>query len=184
MQYIVVFSAAMDKRIICSPNKLLELFGKFCQEDGCGKEYHFTNTTIGCCLSIVAQCSNGHCRKSWSSDKIPSTKGEIYRDNLDFATAVVLSGNHFTKIQQFCRFFNVAVLSRTSFYAYQRLYICPAIDQYFTEQQVKHSIMLVKSYNVHFRTNCYLNTMIRVWFYVETDVVILPGKVLSTVLTL
>ena len=63
-------------------------------------------------------------------------KGEIYRDNLDFATAVVLSGNHFTKIQQFCRFFNIGVLSRTSFYAYQRLYICPAIDQYFTEQQV------------------------------------------------
>ena len=136
MQYIVVFSGVMDKRIICSPNKLLELFGKFCQEDGCGKEYHFTTTTIGCCLSIFAQCSNGHCRKWLSSDKIPSTKGEIYRDNLDFATAVVLSGNHFTKIQQFCRFSNIAVLSRTSFYAYQRLYICPAIDQYFTKQQV------------------------------------------------
>ena len=111
----MVLSDAMDKRIICSSNKLLELFGKFCQEDGCGKEYHFTNTTIGGCLSIFAQCSNGHCRKRWSSDKIPSTKGEIYCDNLDFAAAVVLSGNHFTKIQQLCQFFNLAVISRTSF---------------------------------------------------------------------
>ena len=60
--------------------------------------------------------------------------GEIYCDNLDFAAAVVLSGNQFTKIQQICQFLNVAVLSHTSYYSYQRLYICPAIDQYFTEQ--------------------------------------------------
>ena len=59
----------MDKHIICSPNKLLELFGKFCHEEGCGKEYHFMNTTIGYCLSISAQCLNERCHKCLSSDK-------------------------------------------------------------------------------------------------------------------
>jgi len=127
---------ALDARVICSVNKLLELFGKICHERQCNKEYHVTTKSIGCCLRIDAQCSNGH-RHIWlSSDKIPSEKGEIYRDNLDFASAVVLSGNHFAKIQQFCQFLNVATLSRTSYYSYQRLYICPAIDQYFAEQQV------------------------------------------------
>ena len=58
---------------------------------------------------------------------------QVYRDNLDFAIAVILSGNHFR---------NIAVLPRTSYYSYQCLYICPAIDQYFTEQQVKLSVVL------------------------------------------
>ena len=84
---MVAFSDVMNKRIIGSLHKLLGLFGTFCHEEGCGKEYHSTNTTIGCCLSISTQCSNGRCRKWLSSDKIPSTMGEIFHCNLDFATA-------------------------------------------------------------------------------------------------
>ena len=60
----------------------------------------------------------------------------MFLDNLDFATALVLSGNHFTKIQQFGQFFEIAVLFRSSFYSYQRLYICPVITKIYEKQQV------------------------------------------------
>ena len=43
----------------------------------------------------------------------------MFLDNLDFATALVMSGNHFTKIQQFGQFFEIAVLFHSSFYSYQ-----------------------------------------------------------------
>lgn len=125
----------MSKHVICSSHKILELFGRICQVEGCGKEYYFNNTTIGCCLSISAQCANGHTRKWLSSEKVSNGSGDIYQDNLDFAAALVLSGNHFSKIQQLFHFFDMVFLSRTSFYAYQRLYICPAIDKFYEKNR-------------------------------------------------
>ena len=100
-------TGTMSKRIICSTHKILELFGRKCQVDGCGKEYYFNNTTIGCCFSISAQCANGHSCKWLSSEKLSNASMDIYQDNLDFAAALVLSGNHFYKIQQLCQFFEM-----------------------------------------------------------------------------
>ena len=134
----------MSKCVICSSHKILELFGKICQVEGCGKEYHFNNTTIGCCLSISAQCSNGHSRKWLSSEKISNGSSDIYQDNLDFAAALILSGNPFAKVQQLCQFFEMEVLSCTSFYSYQRLYICPAIDKFYEKQQVNPFFVLIQ----------------------------------------
>ena len=115
---------------------MIELFGKVCQEEGCGEEYHLTNTIVGCCLTISARCSNGYFRKWSSSERITNNNGNMFLDNLDFATTLVLSGKHFTKIQQFGQFFEMAVLSRSSFYSNQRLYICPVINNFFEKQQV------------------------------------------------
>lgn len=106
MHFPVPLFLRFDKKcIICSSHKLIELFGKVCQEEGCGKEYHLTNTIIGCCLTISTLCSNGHVRKWSSSETVTNTNGNVFLDNLDFETALVLSGNHFTKIQQFGQFF-------------------------------------------------------------------------------
>ena len=101
------------KRIICSTLKIIELFGKVCQVEGCGAEYHLTNTIVGCCFTISARCANGHLHKWSSSERITNSTtgdvlgdvlGDVFANNLDFATALVLSGNHFTKIQQFGQF--------------------------------------------------------------------------------
>lgn len=110
------FEGLTNKRIICSL-KLMELFGKVCQEEGCGEEYYLTNTIVGCCLTISAHdhCSNGHLHKWSLSERITNSNGSVFLDNLDFATALILSGNHFTKIQQYGQFFEMAVLSRSSF---------------------------------------------------------------------
>ena len=103
------FEGSTNKHIIYSSLKLIELFGKVCQEEGCGEEYHIINTIVGCCLTISTWCSNGHLRKWSSSERV--TNSSVFLDNLDFATALVLSGNHFTKIHQFSQFFEMAVLS-------------------------------------------------------------------------
>ena len=109
------FKDSPKKCIICSLHKLIELFGKVCQEENYGKEYHLTNAIVRCCLTISARCYNGHMRKWSSSERITNANGDMFRDNLDFAAALVLSEKHFTKIQQFNQFFEMAVLSRSSF---------------------------------------------------------------------
>ena len=143
MYFVLSCSGFTKKRIICSTLKIIELFGKVCLVEGCGAEYHLTNTIVGCCFTISARCANGHLRKWSSSEGITnSTTGGVFADNLDFATALVLSGNHFTKIQQFGQFYEMAVLSRSSFYSYQRLYICPVINNFFEKQQVNSKFIL------------------------------------------
>ena len=53
---IIIYNLAgmTSERVVCSAHKLLELFGKVYQEDGCGKQYQVTSTTIGCCITISA----------------------------------------------------------------------------------------------------------------------------------
>ena len=143
MYYVFSCSGLTKKHIICSTLKIIELFGKVCQVEGCGAEYHLTNGIVGCCMTISARCANGHLRKWSSSERITnSTTGDLFVDNLDFATALVLSGNHFTKFQQFGQFYEMAVLSCSSFYSYQRLYICPVINNFFEKQQVYSKYIL------------------------------------------
>ena len=139
------FEVLTKKRIICSSHKLIELFGKVCQEEGCGEEYHLTNTIVGCCLTISARCSNGYFHKWSSSERITNNNGNMFLDNLDFVTALVLSGKHFNKIQQFGQFFEMAVLSRSSFYSNQRLYICPAINNFLRSSRYKYIPNTIKS---------------------------------------
>jgi len=84
-------TGTMSKRIICSTHKILVENVKLMDVE----EYYFNNTTIGCCFSISAQCANGHSCKWLSSEKLSNASMDIYQDNLDFAAALVLSGNHF-----------------------------------------------------------------------------------------
>ena len=96
-----------------------------------------TQTTSGCCLIIHAECDNGHSFQ-WNSSKsfYNQNNQNIYYDNLDFASAVVLSGNNFHEIEQFFCFLNTKIISASAFFAYQRLYICPAVDRFYQAEQV------------------------------------------------
>ena len=79
----------------------------------------------------------GHQFKWESSVAQANQKGsKVYADNLDFASAVVLSGNHFSKMRLFFRFYGVTVISLTTFHTYQRLFICPSIDDFYKKEQV------------------------------------------------
>ena len=120
--------------IMCSIKKLLELFKGLCN---CCSHRNITYTICGCSVIIQSLCINGHPCKWVSSDFETNAKGhKIYTDNLNFASSIILSGNHYSKIALFCRFMKIAIVSSTTFHAYQRLFICPAIDEFYSKEQV------------------------------------------------
>jgi len=105
-----------------------------CLIDGCGELYHMDYDLDGCGLSITTKCSNGHI-SVWDSSEVVSNKKNrsLHNNNLCFAAAVVLSGNNFDKIKQFCK---IQTISKSTFYCYQSSYICPTVEKFFNKEQV------------------------------------------------
>ena len=97
-------------------------------------KYHIT----GCAISIICTCSNHH-QFAWkSSDKLISqAQGQIYVDNIHFASALILSGNHYKKIEMFAQLFGLQIIKRSSYHMYQRNLICPAVDTFYRSEQVQ-----------------------------------------------
>lgn len=86
-------------------------------------------------MIVEGRCASGH-TFNWESS--PSTlmnthKCKSYVDNLDFASAIILSGNNFTKVS----FLSLPCKSKATFHAYQRLFICPTIDRFYKLEQKK-----------------------------------------------
>ena len=73
----------------------------------------------GCAISIVCICSNHH-QFAWkSSDKLISqAQGQIYMDNIHFASTLILSGNHYKKIEMFAQLFGLQIIKRTFYHTY------------------------------------------------------------------
>ena len=124
-------------RIICSLSRLLQLARRKCASDGCNSQYNITYKKCGCCLLINGMCESGH-TFTWESSEclLNQSNTRLYQDNLHFASAVLLSGNNFTKMELLCQFFGVPIISKSTFHSYQRNYICPAINKYYTAEQV------------------------------------------------
>ena len=61
-------------------------------------------------------------------------------ENLNLTAAIVLSENQFSKISLMFQFAGLATISSSSFHAYQRLYICPAVNNYFLKDQVHTNV--------------------------------------------
>ena len=127
----------MVGRVLCSIDKLLYLAKSKCQEEGCDSFYEVSTEFQGCCLIIHRKCRLGHQFK-WESSvaQINQNGSKIFTDNLDFASALVLSGNNFSKMQLFFHFYGAPIISLTTFHAYQRLFICPSIDNFYKKEQV------------------------------------------------
>lgn len=132
--HMVVFK---PKRFICSLHKLLELAAGVCDVDNCGSQRNIDYAPSGCCISIFGTCANGHPFYWESSDKLGTgDQRKLLIDNLHFASAIVLSGNHYSKMEQFARFFHLNILCSASFYGYQRNFICPGVERFYKHSQV------------------------------------------------
>ena len=118
--------------------KLLELAGTKSRESNCSSCYTIKHKFSGCTLIISGICQQGHHFQWTLSCTIGKSCGNtVHEDNILFATAVVLSGSNFQKIENFARILQLHIISRTTFHVYQRLYICPGIEKYFFKTQVK-----------------------------------------------
>lgn len=123
--------------MVCRVERLLELVGETCRHDGCSAKQVVKYIITGCCIVIRGLCEHGHCFTWESSDKLCSQAcGQIYTDNLQFASAIVLSGNNYRKIAIFTKIFGQQIIGQTTFHMYQRNLICPGIDRYYQSEQV------------------------------------------------
>lgn len=129
-------------KVVCSVQKLVELTGQKCRTEGCESQLSIKYRVTGCAISIVGTCGNQH-RFVWkSSDKITSrAHGQIYVDNIHFASALILSGNQFKKLELFAQFFGLQIIKSSSYHMYQRNLICPAVDNFYRREQVPYEFM-------------------------------------------
>ena len=116
-----------SKRLVCCISKVLELARGKCRVPDCSSVYTtVSHETCGCVLAVHCICKKGHKFHWTSSSQINNDNGvKLYEDNLLFAMGVVLSGNNYSKLEQYCKILEIQTISRTTFHMHQQLYICP-----------------------------------------------------------
>ncbi|CAB4029414.1 Hypothetical predicted protein, partial [Paramuricea clavata] len=121
------YKMVKEKKFVCSLDLLLQIFQSRCQTPGCTAEsqiqYHF----IGVTVVINSVCSEGHKYRFGSSPQV----NDIYANNLQ-AAFIAISGNQFSKIERMAKFFNLEFLSSSTYYRFQRLYLIPEINEWWS----------------------------------------------------
>ena len=132
-------SHGMETIVMCYVDKLLELIGSQCKF--CPLQSKVSARAVGCSLVVKMVCSRGH-TFSWASSPVVtnSDKSMLYKANLVFASALLLSGNNYYKVLQLCRFMNMKCISPSTYYAYQRLCLSPAIQKFYNKEMVSVSV--------------------------------------------
>lgn len=125
-----------SKKCFAFCSKIMELItslnGKVCQRSNCSEPLHYKESFVGTCFVVSWTCSCGHFGGRWASQP---TCEEIRAGNLLLASAIVLSGNSFTKVGFMFKICNIAFLSKSLFYQYQHLYIAPTVNEYWEKNK-------------------------------------------------
>lgn len=128
-------AGCQEAKVICFVENILQLIGNQCK--ACPLQCKVTSKRVGCALVLKMECDAGHVFHWSSSPVIRNAKqNSVYKVNLDFASALLFSGNNYYKIRQFCSFVGVGCISASTYFAYQRLYLCPVISEYYTMKMV------------------------------------------------
>ena len=98
-----------------------------------------TKRMYGCVIIINTVCEAGHVF-TWTSSPsmINSNNAMMYQCNMAFVSTLLLSGNNFYKICQFCRFLDMKCISPSTCFAYQRLCLCSVIQKFFDHKMVSN----------------------------------------------
>ena len=117
-------------KVICFVDKILELIGNKCSV--CQQQCAIITKVVGCALEVKSECSNGH-KFTWASSPTIRNANHrvIYKSSLVFASALLLSGNNYYKIHHFCKILGVESISPTTYFTYQRLFLCPVISDFY-----------------------------------------------------
>ncbi|XP_018113154.1 uncharacterized protein cskmt.L isoform X2 [Xenopus laevis] len=86
----------------------------------------------GTMLEIHLSCMAGHDSLVWKSQPLT---GQISIGNLAVASAILLSGSSFTKVDQMFKLLSIPLFSHTTYYTYQKRYLFPAIDIAWKNEQ-------------------------------------------------
>ena len=121
------FIVVEERKFVCSIQLLLEIFQGRCQTPGCTELPNVQYHCVGTVLIVKSSCPSGHTYIFSSSHKV----NNIYVNNLQAAASVILSGNHFAKIERMANFLYLGFLSKSSYYRFQRLYLIPEINEWW-----------------------------------------------------
>ena len=111
---------------------LKELHGSVCKRQGCGRVLEYQKSYLGTCLVVSWICGAGHRGGRWAAQ--PSCM-KIRAGNLMLVSALLLSGNSFTKVGLMFRFCNIQYVSKTLFCQYQSVYIAPAVNEFWEQHK-------------------------------------------------
>ena len=117
-----------EKKFICCLDLFLELFVGCCLMPGCQSVPQVKHHFVGATLIVNTLCPNGHTFRFCSSHEVNG----MYANNLQSAAAVVLSGNNLTKINRMAEFLCLGFPSKAAFFRMQRLYIFPAVEEWWS----------------------------------------------------
>lgn len=125
MEKCIVFTDTLMSLITC-------INGSVCKRAECGRVLEYRKTYMGTCLVVSWGCKSGHFGGRWASQ--PSCNN-IRAGNLVLASALFLSGNSYMKIGLMFNFCNLQYFSSTLFNQYQRLYIIPAVNEFWDQHR-------------------------------------------------
>ena len=111
-----------DSKVIVSFSQLQQqqLIPTMCITRGCDATLSATEKFRGCGVVIYMRCSSGHTFTWSSSPQHHDTSGSsTYSNNLLMAAACLTSGNLYAKIELFCRFMGLKVISEAMYYRYR-----------------------------------------------------------------
>ena len=117
-----------SEKIICSLDLILKFFENRCQQPGCTSATTVKHHTVGTTVIINCSCRSGHEFNFCSSHEVNG----IYVNNIQAAASILLSGNSFNKTKRLADFFGLKFVSSSTYYRMQRLYLIPAIDEWWS----------------------------------------------------
>ena len=111
---------------------LTTLHGDACKRENCDRPLDYKKTYVGTCLVVSWGCNSGHFGGRWAAQ--PSCD-KMRAGNLMLGSALLLSGNSYTKVGLMFNFCNLQYFSSTLFNQYQQLYIAPAINEFWEQHK-------------------------------------------------
>ncbi|CAC5401197.1 unnamed protein product [Mytilus coruscus] len=122
-----------EPKIIAFESCLKTLFARVvCTE--CGEPISSDESTIlynGTAMKVKFLCMSGH-QTSWESQPLVNSKPA---GNLMVTTAIILSGETFSRISHFADILSLKFIGHTQYYSIQKDIAIPAIDNYYSLQR-------------------------------------------------
>jgi hypothetical protein len=125
------FKMVNEQKFICSLGMLISVFQSRCQTRGCCKVPKVTHHFVGTTVVINCSCSSGHKIRFCSSHEVNG----IYANNLLAAASIMLSGNNYGKVKRMANFYGLSFLSKSSYHRFQRLYLIPEINDWWSQMR-------------------------------------------------
>ena len=109
----------------------MQVLADKCQHPGCQQQTRVDHTLCGTSVLVKWTCPLGHKGRFWSSRKVNG----ILVNNLQTSAAILLSGCSFIKVAKMAKFLGLSFPSKSTFFRVQRLYVIPAVTEWWKWQQ-------------------------------------------------